>query len=314
MKNEIRPRRSKAAATTTSSPGSPARSSARIAAASSAPSSASSASRRAQTAIARAPLGPARSESAAGTSTASPSATLATYRTGFAVSGWRSRKASGASAGGGRSRAGLPAPSASINSRSQASSATAARSWDFASLATRSSRRSACSRSAYRSSVSTASASATGSTRPSGWGTFGSSCARTTCRMASVSLMLARKRLPSPSPVCAPRTRPAMSWNSIVSCTTGEAPTTSATRSRRSSGTGTTATFGSTVVNGYPATSAPALVRALNSVDFPALGSPTMPIFTGRARPPPARAPRRPGCRTGSARRDTGGRARAGSW
>ena len=41
-----------------------------------------------------------------------------------------------------------------------------------------------------------------------------------------------------------------MSWNWIVSCTTGLAPTVAATRSSRSSGTPTTATLGSTVVNG----------------------------------------------------------------
>ena len=34
----------------------------------------------------------------------------------------------------------------------------------------------------------------------------------------------ARKRLPSPSPWWAPATRPAMSWKSIVSCTSSEAP------------------------------------------------------------------------------------------
>ena len=41
-----------------------------------------------------------------------------------------------------------------------------------------------------------------------------------------------------------------MSWNSIVSYTVGVAPIVSTTASRRSSGTGTTATLGSTVVNG----------------------------------------------------------------
>jgi hypothetical protein len=41
-----------------------------------------------------------------------------------------------------------------------------------------------------------------------------------------------------------------MSWKAIVSCTTSDDPTTSATRSSRSSGTGTIATLGSTVVNG----------------------------------------------------------------
>ena len=41
-----------------------------------------------------------------------------------------------------------------------------------------------------------------------------------------------------------------MSWKSMVSYTTFEAPIVSATRSRRSSTTGTTATLGSMVVNG----------------------------------------------------------------
>ena len=41
-----------------------------------------------------------------------------------------------------------------------------------------------------------------------------------------------------------------MSWNVIVSGTTFDARTVRATASRRSSATGTTATFGSIVVNG----------------------------------------------------------------
>ena len=41
-----------------------------------------------------------------------------------------------------------------------------------------------------------------------------------------------------------------MSWKSIVSGTMLEAPTVSATASSRGSRTGTTATFGSIVVNG----------------------------------------------------------------
>ena len=41
-----------------------------------------------------------------------------------------------------------------------------------------------------------------------------------------------------------------MSWNWIVSCTVGLAPMVATTLSSRSSGTPTTATFGSTVVNG----------------------------------------------------------------
>ena len=56
--------------------------------------------------------------------------------------------------------------------------------------------------------------------------------------------------MPSPSPSDAPRTRPAMSWNSIVSATTELAAAAAATGASRSSGTSTMATFGSTVVNG----------------------------------------------------------------
>ena len=41
-----------------------------------------------------------------------------------------------------------------------------------------------------------------------------------------------------------------MSWNSMVSKTTSDEPTTSATGSRRSSRTGTTATLASIVVKG----------------------------------------------------------------
>src|SRR5258707_574315 len=71
--------------------------------------------------------------------------------------------------------------------------------------------------------------SARGSTRPSGWTTFGSLCTRTTWTIASVSRMLARNWLPSPSPRCAPATRPAMSWKAIVSGTTLDALTVAAT-------------------------------------------------------------------------------------
>ena len=92
--------------------------------------------------------------------------------------------------------------------------------------------------------------SAAGETRPSGWMTLSSLWQRTTCSSASVSRMLARNLLPSPSPSCAPLTSPAMSWNSIVSGTMFEAPIVFATASSRSSATGTTATLGSIVVNG----------------------------------------------------------------
>ena len=95
--------------------------------------------------------------------------------------------------------AGRPAARRSA-ARSQSASAIARRSPLLAVLATRSRRRSAWSRSAKMSSVSIVSMSASGSTRPSGCTTLGSSWARTTCTSASVSRMLARNWLPRPSP------------------------------------------------------------------------------------------------------------------
>lgn len=53
--------------------------------------------------------------------------------------------------------------------------------------------------------------------------------------------------------------------------------TISANLSKRGSGMGTTPVFGSIVQNGKLAASIPALVKALNSVDFPTLGRPTIP-------------------------------------
>ena len=91
---------------------------------------------------------------------------------------------------------------------------------------------------------------AAGRPRPPGGSTFASSWARTTWTIASVSRMLARNLLPRPSPSCAPRDEagdvvevdrvPARSRGADVA----------ATCSRRSSRTGTIATFGSIVVNG----------------------------------------------------------------
>ena len=137
----------------------------------------------------------------------------------------------------GRRAPGRPAPSASTTCSSQSRSAIASLSCDRACLVTRSSRRSACSRSAARSSVSISSMSPTGSTRPSGCGTPPPSWTRTTWQIASVSRIAARNWLPRPSPCDAPRTSPAMSWNWIVSGTTSLEPTVAATRSSRSSGT-----------------------------------------------------------------------------
>ena len=53
--------------------------------------------------------------------------------------------------------------------------------------------------------------------------------------------------------------------------------TISASWAKRKSGTGTTPTLGSMVQNGKLAAAMPALVSALNKVDLPTFGKPTMP-------------------------------------
>src|SRR5690606_338018 len=78
-------------------------------------------------------------------------------------------------------------------------------------------------------------------------------------------------------PDAAPATRPAMSTNSTAVGMHFCGLTISASALRRSSGTGTTPTLGSIVQNGKLAAAMPALVSALNRVDLPTLGRPTMP-------------------------------------
>ena len=97
--------------------------------------------------------------------------------------------------------------------------------------------------------------------------------------MAFVSRMFPKNWLPSPSPLDAPRTRPAISTISTVAGTMRSGSTSSARRERRSSGTFTTPIFGSIVQNGKLADCALAFDRQLKRVDFPTLGSPTIPHF-----------------------------------
>ena len=89
-----------------------------------------------------------------------------------------------------------------------------------------------------------------GSTAPSTWATSSSWNARTTWQIASASRMLARNLLPSPSPSDAPRTMPAMSTNETVAGRTFADENSSASTSRRGSGSGTTPMLGSIVANG----------------------------------------------------------------
>ena len=108
-------------------------------------------------------------------------------------------------------RAGLPSCSSASACSIIGRTVSASLSLPLARLRNWTMRRSRLSRSASISSVSTVSASATGSILPSTCVMSSSSKQRSTCTMASTSRMLARNWLPSPSPFEAPRTRPAMS-------------------------------------------------------------------------------------------------------
>ena len=82
---------------------------------------------------------------------------------------------------------------------------------------------------------------------------------------------------PSPSPLEAPSISPAISTNSTVAGTIGELYILDSSVSRES-GTGTTPIFGSIVAKGKLATYACCFLRsALNSVDLPTFGRPTIP-------------------------------------
>ena len=146
---------------------------------------------------------------------ASDSATLHTYSTGFAVRSWScGRRFCSVLVRPSVSRAGLPSARCANNFSSSARSAfdSASPPRDFLTKAVM--RRSMESISASINSVSTVCASRTGSTSPSTWVISLSSKQRSTCAMASTSRILPKNWLPSPSPLDAPRTRPAISTNS----------------------------------------------------------------------------------------------------
>ena len=99
--------------------------------------------------------------------------------------------------------------------------------------------------------------------------------------MASTSRMLAKNLLPKPSPWLAPATKPAISTNSTRVGTISWLLESSASCCSRSSGTDTVPTLGSMVQKGKLAAWAWALAtRALNRVDLPTLGSPTIPALS----------------------------------
>mmetsp|Transcript_58133 Transcript_58133/g.165240 ORF Transcript_58133/g.165240 Transcript_58133/m.165240 type:complete len:200 (+) Transcript_58133:674-1273(+) len=145
-------------------------------------------------------------------------------------------------------------------------------------------RRSHWSRSERTSSRVMVSMSRAGSTEPSTCTMSSFSKQRTTCTTASTSLMLLKNLLPSPSPLDAPLTRPAMSTYSICSGMTFAELARSASLPRRASGTVARATFGSMVQKGkFWASAFPFSHRALKSVLLPTFGRPTMPVFRPRS-------------------------------
>ena len=83
--------------------------------------------------------------------------------------------------------------------------------------------------------------------------------------------------MPRPSPLLAPLTSPAISVKENEVGTILRGLTISTILSNRLSFTSTTPTLGSIVAKGKLAASAPDFVMALNNVDLPTLGKPTIP-------------------------------------
>ena len=219
----------------------------------------------------------ARTASRCGLFSNPSSSTLATYMTGLRVNRNRSRTSAFSSSSSPSARPGLPSFRPACSFCSTGLRAMASFSPALAERSARLSAFSTLSRSASASSVSMVSMSEIGSIRLLTWMTSSFSKQRTTWVMASTSRMWARNLLPRPSPLAAPATRPAMSTNSTAVGMTFCGLMISASWLRRGSGTGTTPTLGSMVQNGKLAAAMPALVSALNRVDLPTFGRPTMP-------------------------------------
>ena len=96
--------------------------------------------------------------------------------------------------------------------------------------------------------------------------------------IASTSLICERNLFPKPSPLDAPLTNPAISTNEIVVLITFFDAYTLAKFSNLLSGTSTMPMFGSIVQNGkFAACALLEFVNALNKVDLPTFGNPTIP-------------------------------------
>ena len=148
-------------------------------------------------------------------------------------------------------RAFLPCSNTALYASSTATSTLASLLFPMAAIfCCFASRLSMVSRSFNCSSVSMISLSRIGSIVPSTWVMLSSSKQRRTCMIASVSRMLPRNLLPSPSPLLAPFTSPAISTISHVAGTILPGCTSSANFVSLSSGTVITPTLGSIVQNG----------------------------------------------------------------
>src|SRR3989344_9194540 len=148
---------------------------------------------------------------------------------------------------------------------------------DLISLTTLSSLLLTTLKSASINSMFMTSKSRAGLTEPSTWMMSLLSKNLTTCTIASTSRMWERNLLPKPAPSAAPLTRPAISTNSIDVGTIFSDFSKAASLASRWSGTLITPTFGSMVVNGKFEAAAACFVRALNRVDLPTFGKPTIP-------------------------------------
>ena len=98
------------------------------------------------------------------------------------------------------------------------------------------------------------------------------------CIIASTSRICERNLFPKPSPFDAPFTKPAISTNEIVVLIIFFDFDILAKLFNLSSGTGTTPMLGSIVQNGkFAAWALLEFVKALNKVDLPTFGNPTIP-------------------------------------
>jgi len=134
------------------------------------------------------------------------------------------------------------------------------------------------SKSASKISLSTISISLTGSTVLLIFCIFSDSKQRATWTIASTSLIWERNLLPKPSPFEAPFTRPAISTKVIVVLIVYCDFDIEDILFSLSSGTATIPIFGSIVQKGkFSAWAFLETVNALNKVDLPTLGKPTIP-------------------------------------